>query len=70
MTAGIDPLRDDGIMFMDKLLEHGIDVKGIEFEFMPHGFMHYKLPMGQGINEALPAIERSTEMLKELFEKA
>lgn len=67
MTAGIDPLRDDGILFMDKLLAHGVDVKGVEFEFMPHGFMCFKLPLGQGIDEALPAIERSSEMLKELF---
>ena len=45
MTAGIDPLRDDGILFLNKLLQHGVDAKGNEFEFMPHGFMSLKLPL-------------------------
>ena len=44
MVAGIDPLRDDSIIFLDRLLEAGVDAKAAEMEFMPHGFMMMKFP--------------------------
>ena len=44
-----------------------MDVKAVEFQFMPHGFMSMKLPFSQGLDESLPAIERSAELLKDMF---
>ena len=65
--AGIDPLRDDSILLLNKLLSLSVDAKAIEFSFLPHGFMSFKLPLGQGIDEALEAIEKSAEVLRELL---
>ena len=39
VTAGFDPLRDDGMMYADKLREAGVPVKLHNYEGMIHGFM-------------------------------
>ena len=45
MLAGIDPLRDESIQFMHRLLENGVDVRAAEMEMMPHGFLSFKFPL-------------------------
>ncbi len=37
-TAGMDPLRDQGERFADRLREAGVDVESRRFENLPHGF--------------------------------
>jgi acetyl esterase len=39
VTAGCDPLRDDGRDYVKLLREHNIDAAHDEFESMPHGFL-------------------------------
>jgi acetyl esterase len=39
ITAGCDPLRDDGRKYVNKLRSHSIDVAHDEFDSLPHGFM-------------------------------
>jgi acetyl esterase len=39
VTAGCDPLRDDGRNYVNALRAHEIDVAHDEFESMPHGFL-------------------------------
>jgi acetyl esterase len=39
VTAGCDPLRDDGRAYVNALRSHKIDVAHDEFESMPHGFL-------------------------------
>jgi acetyl esterase len=39
VTAGCDPLRDDGRNYVNTLRAHSIDVAHDEFDSMPHGFM-------------------------------
>jgi hormone-sensitive lipase len=45
VIAGMDPLRDDGLMLADRLLGAGVDTKVTEMEMMPHGFLNYKIPL-------------------------
>lgn len=40
-----DPLRDDSLRFADKLLKLKKDVKLFEFEYFPHGFLNYDIPI-------------------------
>ncbi len=39
VTAGCDPLRDDGRHYANTLRAHEVDVAHDEFESMPHGFL-------------------------------
>jgi acetyl esterase len=39
ITAGCDPLRDDGRRFATALREHHVNVAHDEFDSLPHGFM-------------------------------
>ena len=40
-----DPLRDDSIYFMERLLKLKKKVKMIEFKYFPHGFLNYDIKM-------------------------
>lgn len=42
ITAGHDPLRDEGIEYSNKLKQHGIDVKHTNYESMIHGFIGFE----------------------------
>ncbi|WP_448211810.1 alpha/beta hydrolase [Colwellia sp. MEBiC06753] len=39
LTAGCDPLRDEGIAYAQKLADHGVDVEHHQFEGMIHAYM-------------------------------
>ena len=56
MIAGVDSFKDDNYKFMAKLIENGVDVKCKEFRLMPHGFLSYNIPMGQGMPESVNCI--------------
>lgn len=48
ITAQVDPLRDDGRRYAEKLREAGQDVTYIEYEGMIHGFMNFYMVLPEG----------------------
>ena len=52
ITAGYDPLRDEGLAYCQRLTEAGVDASHICFERQIHGF----ITMGKIINEANTAV--------------
>ena len=41
LTAGLDPLRDEGKLYADKLERHGCEVTYHHEKAMPHGFLNF-----------------------------
>ncbi|WP_119343226.1 alpha/beta hydrolase fold domain-containing protein [Facilibium subflavum] len=41
ITAGYDPLRDEGLLFAQKLLKLGVDTHHYHFDNMIHGFINF-----------------------------
>ena len=41
MIGGKDPLRDECIKFVLRLIKNGVDVKGKIYRLMPHGFLNF-----------------------------
>lgn len=39
VTAGYDPLRDEGVAYADKLAEHGVNVTHLPYDNANHGFV-------------------------------
>ena len=66
VLAGVCPLKDDGIYFLNRLLKNGVDASCKEFVLLPHGFLNYNLPYGRGMAESRPAIDKIGEMLIDL----
>ena len=65
LTAGFDPLRDEGIEYTRKLVESGNDVKLSNYEGMIHGF----ILMGNAIEKAQEALDECSGYLKKQFSK-
>lgn len=63
MTAGFDPLLDEGKAYADRLLEAGVPVTHECFEGMIHGFV----TMGGVIAAAHHAIDRAATGLRQAF---
>jgi acetyl esterase len=63
VTAGCDPLRDDGRNYVNTLRAHAIDVAHDEFESMPHGFMR----MGKYSDAADAAVTHVNKRIGELL---
>ena len=63
VTAGFDPLRDQGNAYAAKLAEAGVDVDHVEYEGMFHGFFS----MDAGLNVALEAQDQVAAALKDAF---
>ena len=40
-----DPLRDDSILLLQKLVDLNVDVKMKEIKYFPHAFLNYDYPM-------------------------
>jgi acetyl esterase len=53
MTAGFDPLRDDGRLYADALSRAGVPTQYLCFERQIHGF----LGLGRLIDEARTALD-------------
>ena len=60
MTAGFDPLRDEGLMYADALSEAGVRTQYVCFERQIHGF----ITMGGVIDEAHTALALCGHALK------
>jgi len=59
LTAALDPLRDEGERYADKLRQHGVDVDLVRCEGLIHGF----LSLTHRVPEAGRAFERIVEAI-------
>lgn len=41
MTAGYDPLRDEGLLFAERLIRHDVEVQHYHFDSLVHGFINF-----------------------------
>ena len=62
MLAGVDPLKDDGLFFFDRLLKNGVNAKTLEMRLMPHGFLSYYIPV-KGHPHSELCINKAIEIL-------
>ncbi len=60
MTAGFDPLRDEGLMYADALSKAGVFTQYVCFERQIHGF----ITMGRVMQEANTAVSLCASVLK------
>ncbi len=60
MTAGFDPLRDEGKAFADRLTEHGVTTRHVCYTDMIHGFVSF----AGGIPAGMEALEEMGRELK------
>ena len=64
MTAGYDPLRDEGLAYADKLSASGVATQYLCFERQIHGF----ILMGKILDEANTAVKLCAQTLHDHFE--
>ena len=48
LTCGLDPLRDEGKEYADKLVAAGVEVEHIYEKTMPHGFLNFAKAFPKG----------------------
>ena len=60
MTAGYDPLRDEGLMYADALSKAGVSTQYVCFERQIHGF----ITMGRVMQEANTAVSMCAQVLR------
>ena len=63
ITAGYDPLRDEGRQYADKLSQAGVPTQYVCFERQIHGF----ITMGRVIDEAGTAVAVCASALQRAF---
>lgn len=66
LTAGFDPLRDEGLQYADALSAAGVATEYVCFERQIHGF----ITMGRALREANTAVTLCASALKKAFDKA
>jgi acetyl esterase len=64
LTAGFDPLRDEGLQYAQRLTEAGTRSSLVCFERMIHGF----ILMGRVLDEANTAVQLCASQLRQAFE--
>jgi len=63
LIAGLDPLRDDCINFMVKLIKNKVDAHAIEYQHLMHAFINqHEKPYE--LEEAKKALDMSIEIIK------
>ena len=63
LTAGYDPLKDEGSVYADKLQNAGVSTEFIEYEGMIHGF----ITMGGVVDAATEALQQCGAALRRAF---
>ena len=58
LTAGFDPLHDEGIAYADKLKQSGVNVVLLNYEKEIHGFVQFSLVFPDSANKAIDDICR------------
>jgi acetyl esterase len=66
LTAGFDPLLDEGRAFAERLKREGVEVEYREYEDMVHGFALF----GGAVDRANEAVAECGVALKRAFQKA
>jgi acetyl esterase len=66
ITAGFDPLRDEGEAYAEKLRQAGVPVTARRFEGLTHGFFN----MTSQIDQAKTAVEQTCTALREALSRA
>ena len=61
-------MKDDGVFFLNRLIQLGVKAKGVQFHLMPHGYLNYDFPLNKGMKESKAAIVKTGELLIELIE--
>ncbi|HET6828837.1 MAG TPA: alpha/beta hydrolase, partial [Ramlibacter sp.] len=61
LTAGYDPLRDEGLQYAQRLTQAGVSTTLVCFERQIHGF----LPMGKVLDEANVAVQLCAAQLRQ-----
>lgn len=64
ITAGFDPIRDEGIAYADRLTEDGVDVEHMHYEAQIHAFVS----LYEHLDDGVEAIDRMGEQLRAAFE--
>jgi acetyl esterase len=64
ITAGFDPIRDEGIAYADRLAEDGVDVDHLHYESQIHAFVS----LYEHLDDGVEAIDRLGTALRETFE--
>lgn len=60
LTCGLDPLRVEGRLYVDKLRANGVRVMHVHEKALPHGFLNFSKAFSKGISVS----EQSGEFLK------
>jgi len=63
ITAGFDPLRDEGEAFAKRLSDHGVEVEHVCYTDMIHAFVSF----AGGIPAGMTALEKIGEQLRRVF---
>ena len=63
-----DPLYDDCLVFTEKLVESGVDVKFSVFRGFPHGAISFYKP--KGVKESKFFYQKSLEYFREIFQSS
>jgi acetyl esterase len=64
VTAGFDPIRDDGFAYADRLAEDGVDVEHAHYESQIHAFVS----LYEHLDDGVKAIDWMGEQLRAAFE--
>lgn len=65
IVGSSDPLRDDAILFLNRLVKLNKNVKLTELKYFPHGFLNYDYPLM--MPEASVANEIMIEQMEEFI---
>ena len=57
LTCGLDPLRDEGKLYADKLMRNGVAVEYVHEKRMPHGYLNFTKAFPKGRKTPLDAAD-------------